>query len=68
MELPSVVHPKRFAIAGIFFEVVSYSTLTDAQAKSVALMFYRSHRFSRKDKGRLFRVLSGLDESSSDLL
>jgi len=68
MQLPSVVHPKKFSVKGMFFEVVSYATLTDEQASKVAMLFYRSGKFTKMDQGKLFRVVTQFDENSSDLI
>ena len=68
MQPPSVIHPKRFVINGIIFEVVSYSPLTDEKAAKVAMLFFRSHKFKKKDHGKLFQVITQFDENSSDLL
>ena len=57
MEMPSVVHPTRFTIKGMVFEVVSYEPLSDSKAATVAMQFFRSHKFKKKDQGKLFRVL-----------
>jgi hypothetical protein len=68
MKLPSVTHPKRFKIDGIEFEVVSYSSLTDEQASKVAMHFFRTHTFKRKDQGKVFRVETTFDQSTIKLL
>lgn len=68
MQLPSVVHPKKFAVQGMLFEVVAYSTLTDEQAAKAAMFFFRSRKFLKKDQGKLFRVLTQFDENSTGLL
>lgn len=68
MEMPSVIHPKRFHINGIFFEVISYSPLTDDQAAKVAMSFFRSKKFKKKDKGKVFKVITQFDSESSNLL
>lgn len=39
MELPSVVHPKKFKKDGFIFQVVSYCALSDEQARN-AIYFY----------------------------
>lgn len=64
MKSPDVVHPKRFSINGMLFEIVSHSALTDDQARAIAITFYRSHTFLKLDKGKLFRVLSHHSENS----
>ena len=66
--IPSVVHPKKFTIKGIYFEVVSFDPLTDQQAARLVQMFYRSHRFTRKDQGMVFRVVTIADRTHAELL
>jgi len=68
MEMPSVVHPKRFAINGMYFEVVSYSPLSDDQAAKIAMMFFRGRKFKKSDKGKLFQVITQFDAQSAGLL
>lgn len=63
--IPNVVHPTRFTIKGIVFEVVSYEPLTDAQAARLVQSFYRSHRFTRKDQGKVFRVVTIADQTNA---
>ena len=57
MKRPSVIHPKRFAIKGILFEVVTYTAVGDAQAGKVAMQFYRLHKFKKSDQGKQFQIL-----------
>lgn len=68
MQMPSIVHPKKLSIKGMLFEVVAYTSLTDEQASKIAMIFYRSRKFTKKDQGKLFRVATQFDENSSDLL
>jgi len=67
-KLPDIVHPKRFEIGGLIFEIVSYCQLTDDQALKVATHFYRTHKFRKKDRGKLFQVLTTYSESSRGIL
>lgn len=66
--IPTVVHPKKFSIKGIYFEVVSFDPLTDQQAARLVQAFYRSHRFTRKDQGKVFRVVTIADRTHAGLL
>lgn len=68
MQMPSVVHPKKFSINGMFFEIVSFSTLTDEQAGKAAMFFFSNHKFKKKDQGKVFRVVTLFDENSANLL
>lgn len=68
MTIPSVVHPKRFLISGIYFEVVSYAALTDTQAAKLVQLFYASRKFTRRDCNKVFRVISIADQNSAGLL
>lgn len=68
MEIPSVVHPKRFVINEMYFEVVSYSPLNDEQAAKIAMMFFRGRKFKKSDKGKLFQVITQFDTQSAGLL
>ena len=68
MKIPDCVHPRRFEIDGLLFEVVSFSSLTDEQAAKIAMHFYRSHKFKKTDQGKLFQVVTMFDGSSAGLL
>lgn len=68
MQLPSVLHPKRFSINGMLFEIVSHSELTDEQAAKAAMLFFRRHKFKKKDQGKLFRVVTAFDRETSGYL
>lgn len=49
MQLPNIVHPKKFLINGYTIQVASYMTLTDAQAAKIAMHGFRSRKWLRKD-------------------
>ena len=68
MEMPNIIHPKSFKVDDMYFQVVSYSALTDSQASSIAINFYKIHKFKKKDKGKLFKIVTTFDESSANLL
>lgn len=68
MEMPSVTHPTTFEINGMYFKIVSYSELTNEQARRAAQLYYRTHKFKKKDKGKLFTALTMFDKSSANLL
>ena len=65
MELPSVVHPKKIAINGFKFQVVSFSKLSDNQAFNAAMHFYNSHHHlknrKKKAKDGYFTIKSVLE-------
>ena len=63
--VPSVVHPVRFKIKGIIFEIVSYARLTDEQARKIVLLYYRGHSFKKSDQGKQIRVVTLFDENSA---
>ncbi len=63
--IPRVLHPTRFTIKGIAFELVSFEPLTDAQAARLVQAFYRSHRFTRKDQGKVIRVVTIADQTNA---
>lgn len=65
MTTPTVVHPTRFKIAGIIFEVTSLGPLTNNQAARLAQHFYRSRRFTQKDQGKVFRVITVADQTTA---
>ena len=68
MKLPNVVHPTKFETNGVFLEVVSYSSLTDDQARKIAIMFCRSHKILKKDKGKTIQILTQFDKNSAGIL
>lgn len=68
MQLPHIIHPKKFNIGGIYFEVVSYTQLTDIQASKIVLMFYKSRKFTKKHQGKLIRVVSQVNQDHLGLI
>ena len=68
MEAPSTVHPTKFKIGDYLFQVVSYAKLSNDQAARIAQNFYRTNKFKKKDKGKLFKVITTFDENSANLL
>ena len=64
----SVTHPKKFKIDGMVFEVVTAGQVSDQQAARIAMHFFRTHRFKKSDKGKLFQVITLFDSASANLL
>lgn len=64
MDMPSVVHPVKFEIKGITFEVVSIGELTNEQAAGVARLAYAKHKRKKKDVGKIVQVVTFLDGDS----
>jgi len=68
MEMPSTIHPTKFKIDGYIFQVVSYANLTKSQAARIAQNFYHTQKLKKKDKGKMFTVITTFDENSANLL
>ena len=68
MGMPSVTHPTTFEINGMYFKIVSCSELTNEQAARAAQYYYQTHKFKKKDKGKVFTVLTMFDKNSANLL
>ena len=52
MQQPSVVHPVKIKINGIFLEIVAYCSLTDLQARNAAFFAYSClSKKARKKRG-----------------
>jgi len=49
MQLPNIIHPKKFVINGYTIQVASYMALTDAQAAKIAMHGYRVRKWLKKD-------------------
>ena len=58
MNLPTIVHPKKFNIKGMLFEIVAYKAMTEDEAAKAAMHFYRTQKFNQADQGKLFRVMT----------
>lgn len=50
MNLPDIVHPKKFLINGYTIGVATYIPLTDQQAAKIAMHAYRSRKWTKKDQ------------------
>lgn len=68
MQPTRVTHPTIFTIAGIRIQVTALSILTEAQAAKIAIHFYRTRRFTKKDQTRLFQAVTLFDQDSVGLL
>ena len=68
MQFPNIVHPKRFEVNGMFFEVVSFTELSDEQAAKIAMHYFKIHKFKKKDQGKLFQILTTFDDPSKGML
>ena len=68
MELPGIIHPKRFVIGGITFEIAAYHQLTDQQAHGAAMLYYRSRKWRKKDRRAVVQVQHLLDEDFAGFL
>jgi hypothetical protein len=66
--IPNVVHPKRFNINGYLIEVATYFTVTDLQAARIAQHGFRRRKWSKKDLGKVTRILWIGDQESLALL
>ncbi len=53
MQLPNIIHPKKFLINGYTLQVASYMALTDAQAAKIAMHSFRSRKWLKKDLKKL---------------
>jgi hypothetical protein len=58
MDLPTVVHPKRFLINGYLVEVLAYRRLSDDEAAQQAAVGFPKKYQRKKGRGELLRVLS----------
>ncbi|RDH86394.1 MAG: hypothetical protein DIZ78_09500 [endosymbiont of Escarpia spicata] len=67
MKSPNKIHPKKFVINDMYFQVVSYAELSDSQAGKIAMNFYKTHKFKKKDKGKLFSVITTIDNEATSL-
>ena len=68
MQMPNVLHPNKFSINGIFFEVVSYDQLTDDQARKVVLFFCQTYKFLKKNIGITVTITTMHTQASVGLL
>jgi hypothetical protein len=66
--IPSVLHPVRFAVAGIQFEVVTAEPVSDEQAAKIVMHFCKGRKFKKADQGKLIRVVTLFDRESASLL
>lgn len=49
MNLPDVIHPKRFVVNGYTIGVATYFPINDQQAAKIAMHAYRSRKWTKKD-------------------
>lgn len=68
MELPNVVHPKRFLISEVQIQVITYFPITDHQAALIAMHLWRTQAKVRKAKKKLIQIPWIGDQSALALL
>jgi len=68
MQMPAVIHPKKFRFHSVVFEVVAYVPLTDEQARNVALHYVRTNEIKKSQKGKLVQLITQLAEHSLEFL
>ena len=68
MQLPDIIHPKKFLINGYTIQVVAYMALTDTQAAKIAMHSFRSRKWLKKDLKKVHRQMWAGDQDSLALL
>ncbi len=71
MLLPDVVHPKIFKFKGVYFQLIAYCKMTDAQALKALKFHLQDHKYKKPkkvDQEKLIKVLITLDEQDLGLL
>lgn len=66
--MQSVVHPTIFLISGMRFQATAKIALTDQQAAKIVMRYYQTRKFTKKDQGKLFQVMTSFDHESVGLL
>jgi hypothetical protein len=64
----AVLHPARFEIARVQFEVVTVGPVSDEEAAKIVMHFCRSRRPTESDRGKLIRIVTLFDRESANLL
>lgn len=49
MNLPDVIHPRKFVINGYAISVATYFPINDQQAAKIAMHGFRSRKWTKKD-------------------
>lgn len=68
MEFKEIIHPTTFKIDGIFYKVSALVSLTDEQASKLVMLFLRTNRPLKKNKGKTITIRTSHDQSSVGLL
>lgn len=63
-----ITHPTVFDVDGVKFQVTALTKLTDQQAAKIVRRFISSHKFTKKDIGKTFQVVTLFDQESIGLL
>lgn len=65
--LAQIVHPKKFRLKNITFEVIAHVRLTDTQAENAVRLFCKLHKLTKKHEGRTLQVFTQIDEDKVGL-
>lgn len=68
MNLPDVIHPKKFLINGYTLGVATYFPITDQQAAKIAMHGFRSRKWAKKDLKKAHLIYWSGDQSALALL
>lgn len=68
MEFQEIVHPTTFKIGDIFYKVSAFVSLTDEQAAKIVMLYLRTNRPLKKNKGKTITIRTSHDQSSVALL
>lgn len=68
MNLPNVIHPKRFKTGDTVIEVATFFPVTDRQAQLIAMHFLRTTRLTKKQRGSVLRTHWAGDQETLALL
>jgi len=66
--MSEILHPKIFDINGFKFQIAAQCELSDDEAAKIAMRFYRSRKFAKKDRCKVFQVRTEFDRDSAGLL
>ncbi len=58
LKTPTMTHPDKVRIKGIFFEVVSFKPLNFEDVQDIAKKYYLSRKFKKTDKGSTFQIVT----------
>lgn len=67
MNMPNVIHPTTYRMGGIQIRIASFFSLTESQARGIAMHTYRTRRWTKADAKKIHTIFWTGDQTAAAL-